>query len=141
MASKVAAARMASWSGIATVIAAARNEQPLQRALSGQAGVGTHFLPRSERLTARETWIAFASPAKGTLTINDGAVEALRRHASLLRVGLVASNGTWLEGEAVAIVATSGEVIAKGLCRLSSAELAGGTESVLVHVDDLVVMP
>jgi glutamate 5-kinase len=141
MASKVAAARMASWSGITTVITAARQPDALKRATDETPTTGTVFHARPDRLTARETWIAFASPARGTLVVNDGAAAALRRHASLLRVGIERREGTWNEGDAVAVTLASGEVVAKGLCRVASADYDHATDAVIVHADDLVVMP
>jgi glutamate 5-kinase len=56
MASKLAAARIATWSGITTVIASARARQALARALDETPGFGTTFYARSERSTrARST--------------------------------------------------------------------------------------
>ena len=139
MASKVAAAQMASWSGVTTVIAAARAERALVRATEGEGGFGTTVRARADRLSARATWIAFASPARGTLTINDGAAAALRHRASLLKVGVISRSGTWLEGDAVAIVSESGAALGKGLARVSSEQWSSTTESVIIHVDDLVI--
>ncbi|MDE3146595.1 MAG: glutamate 5-kinase, partial [Acidobacteriota bacterium] len=77
MASKVAAARMATWSGVTTVIAPAREPTPLRRALSGTRDFGTTFEPRADRLSARKAWIAFAVASSGTLHVNAGAISAL----------------------------------------------------------------
>ena len=65
MASKLAAAKIASWSGVRTVIAAARRDRVLADAVPGAPGVGTVVQPRPKRLTARKLWIAFAVPAVG----------------------------------------------------------------------------
>ncbi|MCU1490108.1 MAG: glutamate 5-kinase, partial [Acidimicrobiaceae bacterium] len=50
MASKLAAARMAAWSGVRCVIAAARRPEVLAGALAGTAGVGTVVLAEPRRL-------------------------------------------------------------------------------------------
>ena len=60
MASKLAAAKIATWSGVETVIADAGRPGVLSAALAGEAGVGTVFRARERRLSARKLWIAFA---------------------------------------------------------------------------------
>lgn len=140
MASKLAAARMATWSGITTVIAPARARKALRHALDDTPGFGTTFHPRSERLSARKSWIAFAVASRGSLMINQGAVDALEHHGrSLLRVGIEAHEGTFLEGDAVDIKGPEGDVVAKGLVRVNAENLSDG-DDVVVHRDDLVLL-
>jgi glutamate 5-kinase len=140
MASKLAAARMATWSGITTVIAPAREREALRRALDDTQGFGTTFHPRSERLSARKSWIAFAVASHGSLMINQGAVQALEHHGrSLLRVGIEAHEGAFADGDAVEIKDLDGDVVAKGLVRVSAENLSDG-EDVVVHRDDLVLL-
>ena len=140
MASKLAAARMATWSGITTVIAPARAAKSLRKALSEKTGFGTTFHPRSERLSARKSWIAFAVASHGTLSINEGALEALEHHGrSLLRVGVESFEGDFAEGDAVEIKSLDGQVVAKGLARASAAGFHEG-DDVVVHRDDMVLL-
>ena len=140
MASKLAAARMASWSGITTVIAPAHADGALRHALSGVAGFGTTFLPRPERLSARKSWIAFAVASHGTLHINLGALQALESHGrSLLRVGVVSLDGAFVEGDAVDIKGPDGQIVAKGLTRVSAESFVEG-DDVVVHRDDMVLL-
>lgn len=140
MASKLAAARMATWSGITTVIAPARAAKSLRKALSEKTGFGTTFHPRSERLSARKSWIAFAVSSNGSLSINEGALEALEHHGrSLLRVGIESHEGDFVEGDAVEIKSLDGQVVAKGLVRVSAEGFNEG-DDVVVHRDDLVLL-
>jgi len=140
MASKLAAARMATWSGITTVIAPARSRTPLQKALRPKTGFGTTFHPRAERLSARKSWIAFAVASRGTLRINQGALAALENDGrSLLRVGVESFDGDFVEGDAVDVRGPEGQIVAKGLVR-ASAEGFGEGEDVVVHRDDLVLL-
>ena len=60
MATKLAAAKIASWSGVRTVIAAADRPGRGGRRPGRRGGVGTVVRPRARRLTARKLWIAFA---------------------------------------------------------------------------------
>ena len=153
MASKIAAARMAAWSGVRTVIAAAHRSDVLLDAIAGTAGVGTVVAPHDRDLPARKLWIAFAVGSSGTLTVDAGARRALERGGtSLLFAGVVAVDGEFHAGDAVEIRDESGVVFAKGLVSvdvdvarsrigLSSSALDEGSVAWLVHADDLVVLP
>lgn len=152
MASKLAAAKMATWSGVGVVIADASLPEVLQAAVSRRPGVGTVFTPKPRKLSARKLWIAFAVGASGTVKVDEGARTALtERDASLLPAGVVEVQGRFHPDDAVEIVGPDGKVFAKGLVRHSSAqisswigmrsnELPAGVAPELVHRDDLVVI-
>ena len=151
MASKLQAAKMASWSGIRTVIAAADRPAVLHGAVAADAGVGTVVRPKDRRLGARKLWIAFAKPYEGVLEVDEGARRALlERGTSLLPVGVVGVTGEFEPGDAVEIADQAGTVFAKGLVRVAAAELrasAGrrtgelpdGASHEVVPRDDLVL--
>ncbi len=140
MASKIAAAHMATWSGVTTVIASARASNALRLAVEDTVGFGTTFHPRAERLSARKSWIAFAVASQGSLQINEGALEALEHHGrSLLRVGVQSFAGSFVEGDAVDVKGPDGDTVAKGLVRISAESFDEG-EDVVVHRDDLVLL-
>ena len=122
------------------MIAPARVAHPVQRALGAGPGAGTTFHARADRLPARKAWIAFAVASRGTLEINQGAMQALEHHGrSLLRVGVVGYDGGFVEGDAVEIVGPDREVLAKGLVRVNADSFADG-DDVVVHRDDLVLL-
>ncbi|HEY7931898.1 MAG TPA: glutamate 5-kinase [Acidimicrobiales bacterium] len=140
MASKLAAARMATWSGVTAVIAPAHAEHALARAIAGEAGFGTTFVARADRLSARKSWIAFALSSRGSLSVNEGAEHALLHEGrSLLRVGVTNVRGDFSEGDAVDVRGPDGEVLAKGLVRASAEAFVEGDE-VAIHRDDLVLL-
>jgi glutamate 5-kinase len=152
MSSKLAAAKMASWSGVRAVIAAADRPSVLADAVEGAPGVGTVVVPRDRRLPARKLWIAFALPAEGRVTIDEGAVAAITSGGrSLLAAGVVEVSGAFAADDAVELLDPAGAVVAKGLVRVGAArlramagrrshELSEG-EGEVVHRDDLVVLP
>jgi glutamate 5-kinase len=153
MASKLAAAKIAAWSGVRAVIAGAARPEVLAAVLAGEPGAGTVVRPHDRKLPARKLWIAFAVGAAGTVVVDDGARRALtERNTSLLAAGVVAVKGTFEPDAAVEIATTDGTVFAKGLVRHSSAQLvdlAGrhtrdlppDVPHEVVHRDDLVVLP
>jgi glutamate 5-kinase len=152
MASKLAAARIASWSGVTAVIASASVAHVLARIVSGEKVVGTVFHPRDRQLSARKLWIAFAAEVEGTVVVDDGARIALTtRGTSLLPAGVIDSKGAFDDGATVEIVDRNGEIIARGMTAMSSLQLqqARGRTSAdiahmgvveVVHRDDLVVL-
>ena len=153
MASKLAAAKIAAWSGVRAVIAQASRADVLAAVVAGEAGVGTVVHPKSRRLPARKLWIAFAVGANGTIVVDDGARRVLlERGVSLLAAGVTAVKGSFEVDDAVEIAGPDGKVFAKGLTRLGSVslrEVAGrrtgdlpeGIPHEVVHRDDLVVLP
>ncbi len=86
MASKLAAAKIASWSGVTAVIADAGRDGVLEAAAAGEAGVGTVVRPATQRMSARKLWIAFAVAPSGTIEIDDGA-RACAGRASAVAAG------------------------------------------------------
>ena len=146
VASKIAAARMAAWSGIPTVIAPAANSQSARLAVEG-SDIGTWVEPHASGLPARKLWIGFGLPTSGALEVDDGARAALVESGrSLLPAGVKGVEGDFEPGSAVMVTA-AGLPIAKGLVRMSAGEVrssaglhsseAGG---VVIHRDDLVIL-
>jgi glutamate 5-kinase len=153
MASKLAAAKMAAWSGVRAVIAGADRPGVLAAAVAGDAGVGTVVRPHDRKLPARKLWIAFAVGSSGRLIVDEGAQRALvEQHRSLLHAGVREVQGKFDAEDAVELVGPDGNVFAKGLVRSTSAQIetwAGKRSADLpaevpheaVHRDDLVVLP
>ena len=140
VATKIAAARMAAWSGIPTVIAPAADVEVALEAATG-ADVGTWVEPHPAKLSARKLWIAFGLPSGGKLTVDDGARHALVTNgSSLLAVGVSAVQGNFAAGGAVEILDTSGSLIGKGLSRFASGDVSTGVAGPVVHRDDMVVL-
>ena len=152
MASKLAAAKIAAWSGVRAVIAGADAPGVVADAIAGRP-VGTAFRPRTEHLSSRKLWIAFALGAEGRIVVDDGARRALTAdHRSLLAAGVRGVEGSFDVDDAVEIVDGSGVPFAKGIAKLSAGALRGvagkrtselpdGLPHEVVHRDDLVVLP
>ena len=151
MASKLTAARMASWSGIRGVIGRASRPGILAGAVS-DALIGTTFTPHDRALSARKLWIAFAADVAGAVHVDAGARTALtNRPSSLLPAGVTSTTGSFAPGDVVDVVDPDGVVFARGRVSVASAELTGvvgrqtgdlpdGMTHEIVHRDDLVVL-
>jgi len=153
MASKLTAARIASWSGVRAVIAKAEREAVVAEAIAAAPDVGTTFEANDRRLPARKLWIAFASAPVGHLVVDDGARVALvERGTSLLPAGVVDVVGQFDEGDTLDITGRDGVVFARGMAAADAQVLrrtAGRRTSDLpadvaheaIHRDDLVLLP
>jgi glutamate 5-kinase len=150
MASKLRAAKMAAWSGVRVVIAAAARPDVLVGAVDGKPGIGTVVRPRDRRLSAWKLWIAFALEAMGTIIVDDGARRALlEQNRSLLPAGILEVEGRFDAEEAVEIRDRERQLVGKGLVSVSSddlrpvvgrrtSDLPEGMPHEVVHRDNLV---
>jgi glutamate 5-kinase len=142
MVTKVRAARLAARSGTATIIAPGREEGVLTRIGLGE-DVGTLLVPAQGPQAARKQWLAGHLQVRGRLTLDTGAVRALREKGkSLLAVGVKAVHGTFNRGEVVACVDEDGQEVARGLVNYDVQETlrirgqpTSRHEEILGHVD------
>ena len=120
MATKVEAAFIAAHAGVPVVVTSTAQAGA---ALAGEQ-VGTLFEPMGRRPSARQFWLRYASRPRGRLTLDDGAVVAVRdRHASLLAAGVTAVSGEFVADDPVELVGLDGTVIARGLVAYDATEL------------------
>ena len=85
--------------------------------------MGTRFAAQSGRYSSFKLWLKYAKPARGRVVVDAGAARALREGGtSLLPVGIVDVAGDFDAGDAVE-VALDGELVGKGICNYSAAEL------------------
>jgi glutamate 5-kinase len=152
MATKVEAAMIATAAGIPTVVADAADAQA---ALAGEA-VGTYFAARGRRTATRLLWLAHAAAARGSLHLDQGAVDAVvTRRASLLPAGITGVDGAFEAGDPVDLRDEHGRIVARGLVNYDAAEIPGlmgrstrwlasrlgpEYEREIIHRDDLVIL-
>lgn len=113
MESKVAAAKIASGNGCASIIAPGAGDAPLSTVLQG--GRASLFLPSKTRESARRQWIAGRLKPAGAIMIDDGAAAALVAGKSLLPAGVVSVEGEFARGDAIAVKSGDGALLAQGL--------------------------
>ena len=153
MATKLAAARIATHAGCATIVTLGSRPHPLKALAAG----ARHTVFRRDGTPAarRKQWLAGSLDVAGTLAIDAGAAAALRGGgSSLLPVGVVALAGEFCRGDIVRIVASDGRELGRGLAEYARAEaeklLGARSEdierrlgyrgrAVLVHRDELVL--
>ncbi|MDR2874493.1 MAG: glutamate 5-kinase [Methylobacillus sp.] len=124
MLTKILAAKRAARSGAHTIIASGREPDVLVRLAQGEA-VGTHLRAPEMKTAARKQWLADHLQARGKLTLDSGAAQALREGGkSLLPIGVIAVSGDFERGELVACLDEQGCEIARGLVNYTAPETA-----------------
>jgi glutamate 5-kinase len=152
MRTKIEAAKIATQGGTRMVIASGLVDHPLK--LIAEGGRCTWFATPSTPARARKTWIAGALETKGTVTIDAGAVAALKRGKSLLPAGVKHVDGKFARGDAIAVRGPDGVEVARGLSAYDAedaARIAGkssadvlsilgfGGRTEMIHRDDLAL--
>lgn len=155
MATKIAAAAIATDAGVRTVITQGKTPENILKILAGEA-IGTQFLPHPAPINARKHWIAHTLVPAGKIMLDVGATNAiLAGGKSLLAAGVTQVSGDFQSQEAVQIINYQGQEIARGIVNYSHAELNlikgrrseeiptllgyAGADTV-VHRDNLVVL-
>jgi glutamate 5-kinase len=152
MATKIEAGRIATHAGTHMVIASGRLAHPLAAIARGSRC--TWFLTAANPVTARKKWIAGTLEPKGSLSIDAGAVAALRSGKSLLPAGVLRVDGSFARGDAVVIRGPDGAEVGRGLVAYDAEDAAKirgrpsadilsilgfGGRTAMVHRDDLVM--
>jgi glutamate 5-kinase len=123
MSTKLKAANMAAQSGIDVVVANGHRPGVLVEAVEGLAP-GTFFPAVADRLESRKRWLLANIARSGYITVDAGAVEALRgRGRSLLPAGVAAVSGVFSRGDTVEVRAPDGSLAAAGTTNYDSADL------------------
>jgi glutamate 5-kinase len=152
MKTKIEAGKIATAGGVHMVIASGRVPHPLRAIREGARA--TWFLTSADPVASRKKWIAGSLEPKGTLTIDAGAVAALRRGKSLLPAGVIKVEGSFARGDAVIVRGPGGGEVGRGLVAYDAedAEKIRGKSSgdillilgnpgrtVMIHRDDLAL--
>ncbi|MDQ1193652.1 glutamate 5-kinase [Brevundimonas vesicularis] len=152
MATKLAAAQIARSAGCATIIASGQTLSPLIAIRDGARA--TLIAAPDGPMAAYKQWIAGSLSPAGTLTLDAGAVTALKAGKSLLPAGVTGVSGGFEKGDCVRLIDPNGRAVGVGLAAYAAdeaARLRGRRSdeietllgyrgaSVLIHRDDMVL--
>ncbi|NJN75985.1 MAG: glutamate 5-kinase [Synechococcaceae cyanobacterium RL_1_2] len=156
MATKIAAARIATNAGVRTVITHGGKPYKIMDIVQGKTVTATQFAPQLQPDSARKRWIAFGLVPQGKLYLDEGAVKALTSYdKSLLPAGIVQVEGQFNPGDSVQLCDRDGNQIGRGLVKYNhrdielvkgehsdrvEAILGNERPSTIVHRDDLVLL-
>lgn len=124
MATKLRAARAAMAAGIPTLVCRGRTPHILLDVASGKE-IGTRFeSATANHEDSRKLWIGLAEPARGQITLDEGACKAvLEQGGSILPVGITQSEGSYAEGDVLSVFGPDGSLIGRGVSRYSSEDM------------------
>jgi glutamate 5-kinase len=152
MRTKVEAGKIATSAGTHMVIGSGHVDHPLQAMIGGAPC--TWFSTPANPVTARKKWIAGSLEPRGALTIDAGAVRALRTGKSLLPAGVIKVEGGFERGDAVLVRGPDGAEVGRGLIAYDAGDadkikgrasadilsiLGFGGRTEMIHRDDLVL--
>lgn len=152
MKTKIDAGKIATVAGAAMIIASGKVAAPLSRIDAGSPH--SLFRPEASPVTARKAWIVGHIDAPGVLTIDAGAVKALKQGRSLLPPGVTRVDGDFHRGDTVIVVDEAGVELARGLVAYDAVDarrIRGQNSAVIetilgapgrtemIHRDDLVL--
>jgi glutamate 5-kinase len=153
MATKIMAAKIAVSAGCHLCISAGHHKHPVRRIEEGARA--TWFVPTANPKAARKQWIAGTLQPAGALTIDDGALKALRAGKSLLPAGVKTATGRFERGDTVSVLTTDGVEVARGIVAYSDTDatrimgrksseiealLGFSGRAEMIHRDDLVIL-
>ncbi len=123
MLTKIKAARKVNAAGIPMIIARGTDADILLRIFEN-GPPGTFFVPRRRKMANRKSWIAFSTRPEGTLSVDDGAENALRKRGkSLLPSGIIGIDGEFETGAPVRVENSRGDCIAVGLVNYDAEDI------------------
>jgi glutamate 5-kinase len=124
MKTKIEAARLATSCGVNVVIANGREPDVLVRISQGE-DTGTFFPTQVNKMESKKRWMLSGLASKGMITVDRGAVSALRtQNKSLLPAGVTGANGKFQRGDIVDILDEQGKRIGYGIANYGSSDLA-----------------
>ena len=139
MATKIAAARLATASGCHTVVMHSNRIEELTSVVVEGAAFGTLFLAVSQPLIGRKRWILLQKPAAGRIIVNGKAEVALNNDKSLVGTHITSVEGEFESDESVPLFTideeNDGELkeFGRAIVNYSSAECA---KLIGAHADD-----
>jgi glutamate 5-kinase len=123
IATKIEAAKLATSSGVAVVMADGQEPEVVPRLVKGES-LGTFFSPPITKIESRKRWMLSGLGNRGKLWVDAGAATALKEgKGSLLPAGIKEVEKEFHRGDIVDIVDPQGVNIARGISNYSSHDI------------------
>ena len=154
MQTKIEAAKIAQNAGVTMVIARGDEDGIIRGILRGEE-IGTLFPAREAHLRTRKSWLAFGKKLAGEIVVDAGCIDAMRRGASILAVGVTDVYGAFSAGDTVRVLSLAGQEVARGIAAYDAADIArlmghqtadfqtlveGASHEEIIHRDNMVLM-
>ena len=124
MASKIQAANISINSGTEMYIASGLENDVIKRIISGEI-IGTKFLSKQSLNESRKRWLMTGySSSKGDISLDDGAIRAIKNRSSILPPGIINTKGDFDRGDIIGIRNSNDKIIGWGISNYSSKEIS-----------------
>jgi len=124
MASKIQAANISINSGTEMYIASGLENDVIKRIISGEI-IGTKFLSKQSLNESRKRWLMTGySSSKGDISLDDGAIKAIKNRSSVLPPGIINTTGDFDRGDIIGIRNSNDNIIGWGISNYSSKEIS-----------------
>ena len=129
---KIQAAEIAGSYGCNTLILQGNINNPLKNLKKND--IGSVFVSSEKKKKGVKNWLAGSINISGTLEIDGGAIEALKRGASLLPSGIQRVLGKFSKGDIIEITDYNGKKLGKGISYYDAHEvdMIKGKKSTLI---------
>jgi len=141
MSTKITAGEIVTSAGIPMIIAKGFNPEIIGEIMEGKK-VGTLFLETEIKLKAKKHWITYGTIKKGVITLDKGALEAIKKHKSLLPIGVLTCEGKFHRGEVISICDSQKKEVAVGISNYNNSEIdlikgknSNNIQNILGHKD------
>ena len=112
METKMKAAKIALASGCNLIITKGNKDNPIKKLFKN--GKSTWFYTHTTAKTARKKWISSQVKILGSIIIDDGAENALKKGASLLPAGIIKVKGIFSKGDTIKVLNKNKKLVCIG---------------------------
>ena len=152
METKIKAAKIALASGCNLIITKGNKDNPIKKLFKN--GKSTWFYTHTTAKTAKKKWISSQVKILGSIIIDDGAEDALKKGASLLPAGIIKVKGIFSKGDTIKVLNKNKKLVCIGfplihlkmLKKLQASKVAKlkkllgyHQKDVVIHRDDMVI--
>jgi len=142
---KIQAIKIATEAGIRTFLGKGTKANILHDLVDTKKAIGTYFKAKKKKTSRFKHWLKHCSLPKGTVTVDDGAVTALKKRKSLLMVGIKELSDGIEAKDTVYIVDLKNKPVGTGKINFSSKEIKDAINSsknleVIIHSDNLSII-
>lgn len=121
MITKIDAAKICMDAGCRMILTKGSVNNPVQKLEENK--IYTMFIPTTNKYNAKKKWILGTLKDKGSIIIDDGAINAIEKGKSLLPVGIINVSGKFIRGDTVSILNKLKNRIGTGIVSYSSDEV------------------
>ena len=119
MATKILAAKICMNNGCTTIITNSNNKNPLVKASTKNS---TIFYSNKTPSSSRKQWLLNHLHPSGTITVDEGALKAIKNNKSLLPAGITDVGGKFSRGDIITILSSKRKKIAIGIATYDIAD-------------------